>query len=103
MLELTRGEETIRAVTSRILCLLATGATPKREEGNVKRLLALIEKAVLRKLFAERLSTCPGAQTPLASWLDCFSRQIPSRDTKGRRDVLKIILACSEGADFKDR
>jgi len=83
------------------LIFAGTDNAPKREEGNVKRVLELIGKTILRKLLTERSTACPGAQTPLGSWLDCFSRQNLSSDTKGKRDVLKIILDCSEGADLK--
>lgn len=82
--------------------LLAGMGTTIEHEGDLKRLLALIDGPVLQELFTQRDTTNPGAQTPLARWLDRLRRrQPPSGDTKGERDVLKLILSRSEGADLE--
>lgn len=83
------------------LVVVDTDNEPIRKEGDVKRLLALIEKPVLQDLFTERSTTSPGAQTPLARWLGSFEGRFPSSDTKGNTAVLRIILDCSLGKDLE--
>lgn len=86
-----------------VLHLLLAGMSPVTQcDGDLKRWLALIDGPVLQELFTQRSTTSPGAQTPLARWLDRLGRrQPPSGDTKGERDVLELILNCSEGADLE--
>lgn len=86
------------------LCDVLSSATDKASE--IRSLLELVDKRVVRSLLVERCHGGPGGTTPLARWLwQCNSNRWDTAWYYGRQDsrsteILEAILAYSGGEDL---